>query len=263
MDEPPIARAPDEYERQYMDAARAVLIARVRQRLDLRLAMMALVVAVAAFNLQGVLVLAPWLWALRHEAPVFVYAVFGAYVALGLSVLWVPLAELAGAVTRVVLTPTHLRVHRGRDDGRPARRRHRCRGRAHPTVVSGASAAEGTGPARHRLPELPHEGVAARGVARRQGAHPAGVGVPRRGRGAERAHRGAAQRGDGRARRARGGDRRGARGGRGRGDRSGAIGAALEGGLSSLSVASTQFARSRTTPPGNETVLGRLLVVDG
>ncbi len=113
VDEPPIARAPDEYERQYMDAARAVLIARVRQRLDLRLAMMALVVAVAAFNLQGVLVLAPWLWALRHEAPVFVYAVFGAYVALGLSVLWVPLAELAGAVTRVVLTPTHLRVHRG------------------------------------------------------------------------------------------------------------------------------------------------------
>jgi len=113
MDESPIARAPDEYERQYMDAARAVLIARVRQRLDLRLAMMALVVAVALFNLQGVLVLAPWLWALRHEAPVFVYAVFGAYAALGLSVLWVPLAELAGAVTRVVLTPTHLRVHRG------------------------------------------------------------------------------------------------------------------------------------------------------
>lgn len=113
VDEPPIARAPDEYERQYMDAARAVLIARVRQRLDLRLAMMALVLAVAVFNLQGVMVLAPWLWALRHEAPVFVYAVFGAYAALGLSVLWVPLAELAGAVTRVVLTPTHLRVHRG------------------------------------------------------------------------------------------------------------------------------------------------------
>ncbi len=27
--------------------------------------------------------------------------------------LWFPVAELVGAVTRVVLTPTHLRVHRG------------------------------------------------------------------------------------------------------------------------------------------------------
>lgn len=113
VDEPLIARAPDEYERQYMDADRAVAIARVRQRLELRLALMAFVVSVVVFNLQGLFVIAPWLWALRYEAPLFVGAVFASYAFLALSLLWLPVAELLGAVTRVVLTPTHLRVHRG------------------------------------------------------------------------------------------------------------------------------------------------------
>lgn len=113
VDEPSIARAPDEYERQYMDADRAVAIARVRQRLELRLALMAFVLSVVVFNLQGLVVIAPWLWALRHEAPLFVGVVFASYAFLALSLLWLPIAELLGAVTRVVLTPTHLRVHRG------------------------------------------------------------------------------------------------------------------------------------------------------
>lgn len=112
MDEP-IARPPDEYERQYMDADRAVLIARVRQRLELRLGLLALVAVMAAVNLQQFIEIAPRLWALRHQAPLVVGAIFGMYALLALLMMSYPVSELIGAVTRVVLTPSHLRVHRG------------------------------------------------------------------------------------------------------------------------------------------------------
>lgn len=112
MDEP-IARAPDEYERRYMDADRAVMIAWVRQRLGLRLGLMALVGLMAAVNLHQFLEIAPRLWALRHQAPLVVGAIFAMYAVLALLMMSYPVSELIGAVTRVVLTPTHLRVHRG------------------------------------------------------------------------------------------------------------------------------------------------------
>lgn len=112
MDEP-IARAPDEYERRYMDADRAVMIAWVRQRLGLRLGLMALVGVMAAVNLHQFLDIAPRLWALRHQAPLVVGAIFAMYAIFALLIVSYPVSELLGAVTRVVLTPTHLRVHRG------------------------------------------------------------------------------------------------------------------------------------------------------
>ncbi|MDO9022232.1 MAG: hypothetical protein Q8S73_31960 [Deltaproteobacteria bacterium] len=112
MDEP-IARPPDEYERRYMDADRAVMIAWVRQRLGLRLGLMGLVGVMAAVNLHQFLEIAPRLWALRHQAPLVVGVIFGMYAVLALLMMSYPVSELIGAVTRVVLTPTHLRVHRG------------------------------------------------------------------------------------------------------------------------------------------------------
>jgi uncharacterized membrane protein YdbT with pleckstrin-like domain len=112
MDEP-IARAPDEYERKYMDADRAVMIAWVRQRLGLRLGLMALVGVMAAVNLHQFLEIAPRLWVLRHEAPLVVGAIFAMYAIFAALIMSYPVSELLGAVTRVVLTPTHLRVHRG------------------------------------------------------------------------------------------------------------------------------------------------------
>ena len=112
MDEP-IARPPDEYERKYMDADRAVMVAWVRQRLELRLGLTALVGGMAAVNLAQFLEIAPRLWALRHQAPLVVGAIFGMYSIFALLIMSYPISELIGAVTRVVLTPTHLRVHRG------------------------------------------------------------------------------------------------------------------------------------------------------
>ncbi len=113
MDDAPTTRAPDEYERKYMDADRALLIARVRQLLWLRLALAAFVAGMVVVNVQQLIVIVPRLWELRHVAPGAVAAFFAACVPFWALVLWFPVAELVGAVTRVVLTPTHLRVHRG------------------------------------------------------------------------------------------------------------------------------------------------------
>jgi hypothetical protein len=113
MPEPPTSRAPDEYERTYMDADRAVFIAWVRQHPRLRLVLTALFVGVAVFTAQQVFVFAPWLWGLRDRVPLLVAMIFGVYAVCALLVMSLPVLALIGAVTRVVLTPTHLRVHRG------------------------------------------------------------------------------------------------------------------------------------------------------
>lgn len=114
VDDAPTTRAPDEYERRYMDADRALVIARVRQLLWLRLAFAAAIAVLVVVNVQQLMIIVPRLWELRHVAPLAVAAFFAVYIPLWLlPVLWFPVAELIGAVTRVVLTPTHLRVHRG------------------------------------------------------------------------------------------------------------------------------------------------------
>lgn len=114
MDDAPTTRPPDEYERRYMDADRALVIARVRQLLWLRLTFAAIIAVLVVVNVQQLMIIVPRLWDLRHVAPLAVAAFFAVYIPLWLlPVLWFPVAELIGAVTRVVLTPTHLRVHRG------------------------------------------------------------------------------------------------------------------------------------------------------
>lgn len=114
MDDAPTTRPPDEYERRYMDADRALVIARVRQILWLRLTFAAIIAVLVVVNVQQLMIIVPRLWDLRHVAPLAVAAFFAVYIPLWLlPVLWFPVAELIGAVTRVVLTPTHLRVHRG------------------------------------------------------------------------------------------------------------------------------------------------------
>ena len=114
MDDAPTTRPPDEYERRYMDADRALVIARVRQLLWLRLTFAAIIAVLVVVNVQQLMIIVPRLWDLRHVAPLAVAAFFAVYIPLWLlPVQWFPVAELIGAVTRVVLTPTHLRVHRG------------------------------------------------------------------------------------------------------------------------------------------------------
>lgn len=113
VDEPTTSRATDEYERRYMDADRAVAIARVRQRLGLRLALLALLLVAVVVNVQQLMFIVPRLWALRHVAPMAVALFALGCLPFWLAVLWYPVAEILGAVTRVVVTPTHVRVHQG------------------------------------------------------------------------------------------------------------------------------------------------------
>jgi uncharacterized membrane protein len=100
--------APDEYERRYMDGDRAILRARQRQAAwvpALVLAMLLAVMAHFGFALA-------WLW--QRAATPFAMAVFVASVFYGLFVVMTTLvAALIDHVTRITLTATHLRVHRG------------------------------------------------------------------------------------------------------------------------------------------------------
>lgn len=98
-----------------MDADRAVMAVRVRQRLWLRVAFAAPALVLSAVYAAQLAFLVPRLWAIRHALPLHVLLPIVAVLSLPLvmALLWLPFGELLDAVTRVVLTPTHLRVHRG------------------------------------------------------------------------------------------------------------------------------------------------------
>lgn len=102
------ASAPDDYERRYMDGDRALLRARQRQARwvpGVVLAMLALVMTHFALTLA-------WLW--QRAATPLALAVFVASALYGLFVVATTLlAAVIDHVTRVTLTATHLRVHRG------------------------------------------------------------------------------------------------------------------------------------------------------
>lgn len=98
-----------------MDAGRAVAMVRVRQRLGVRLAFAAPALVLSVVYAAQLTFLVPRLWAIRHALPLHVLLMLAAVLSLPLfmALLWMPFGELLDAVTRVVLTPTHLRVHRG------------------------------------------------------------------------------------------------------------------------------------------------------
>lgn len=102
------AGAPDEYERRYMEGDRA--LARARQRMPRWVPLSALAVVAAAF--WTVSPTLAWLW--RHRdlpGAALALAVVGGWFAVNSAALI--LALLVDHITRVVVTSTHLRVHRG------------------------------------------------------------------------------------------------------------------------------------------------------
>ncbi len=103
-----LAGAPDDYEQRYMDADRAVLRARQRQPRWVPAAAL-MVMAWALWLAHPTLA---WMWAHR-DAPgvgVALAVIAGWFAVNNLALLF---ALLTDHITRVVLTPTHLRVHRG------------------------------------------------------------------------------------------------------------------------------------------------------
>jgi hypothetical protein len=102
------ASAPDDYERRYMDGDRAVLRARQRQAPWVPAVVLLLLLGVMA----NFVVTLAWLWQ-RAATPLALF-VFTASALYGMFVVATTvLAAIIDHVTRVTLTETHLRVHRG------------------------------------------------------------------------------------------------------------------------------------------------------
>lgn len=100
--------APDDYERRFMDGDRALLRARQRQAAWVPGVVLALLLAVMA----NFAVTLAWLW--QRAATPLALAVFVESALYGLFVVATTLlAAVIDHVTRVTLTATHLRVHRG------------------------------------------------------------------------------------------------------------------------------------------------------
>lgn len=100
--------APDDYERRFMDGDRALLRARQRQAAWVPGVVFTLLLAVMA----NFVVTLAWLW--QRAVTPLALAVFVASALYGLFVVATTLlAAVIDHVTRVTLTATHLRVHRG------------------------------------------------------------------------------------------------------------------------------------------------------
>ncbi len=99
---------PDEYERRYMDGDRALLRARQRQSRWVPLTALAFMGVAVAVSLPSLL----WMWAHRDlPGMALVLTVLASWFALNNVALLLSL--LTDHITRVVLTATHLNVHRG------------------------------------------------------------------------------------------------------------------------------------------------------
>ena len=102
------ASAPDDYERRYMDGDRAVLRARQRQAPWVPTVVFMLLLGV----MTNFAVTLAWLWQ-RAATPLAMF-VFTASALYGMFVVATTvLAAIIDHVTRVTLSATHLRVHRG------------------------------------------------------------------------------------------------------------------------------------------------------
>ncbi len=103
-----MAGEPDDYERRFMDADRAVL--RVRQRQPRW--MVLLLLGQIAVTALAVLPALSELWLHRGVGPMtgMLVAVVATF---AVSTMLMALGALLNHLTRVVVTPTHLRVHRG------------------------------------------------------------------------------------------------------------------------------------------------------
>ena len=103
-----MAGTPDEYERRYMDGAQAVLRLRQRQPSWVPLLLLALI-GITAVSLLPML---SAIW--HHRENGMMSAFFATVLAVFVSyTLAAVIGALASHITRVVVTPTHLRVHRG------------------------------------------------------------------------------------------------------------------------------------------------------
>ena len=103
-----MAGEPDDYERRFMDADHAVIRARQRQP---RWMVLLLLAQIAVTGL-AVLPALSELWQHRGVGPMtgMLVAVVAAF---AVSTMAMSLGTLLNHLTRVVVTPTHLRVHRG------------------------------------------------------------------------------------------------------------------------------------------------------